>query len=203
MSSVKSENGNFFLNIKFLAHLITKSFLLAIFCFLLIICILLICYFGDLFFNVKSGNYKNPLFNAYVIVSPSMVPSIKINDAIIVKRIDNDDYNVGDVITFSSVDTKYEGLTVTHRIVDKENINDKKSIYTTKGDNNLANDPASVLTDSIYGRVILKIPAIGYVQKFLYKPINFFICILIPTVLVLAYDFFRIFNMMSKRKKEV
>lgn len=198
----KKSLQDLFGNVHYLAHFVVKSFLIAIFCCLLIFGILVACYFGDLFLNVKRGDYKNPLFNAYVIVSPSMVPTISINDAIIVKRVDDDDYDIGDIITFSSDDVNYKGLTVTHRIVNKQQVSNDSSFYTTKGDNNYANDPALVATDAIYGRVLFKIPKLGYLQKFLAKPVNFVLCILVPAFLVIIYDLSRIGAVMF-RKKEV
>ena len=198
----KNSSNNLFGNVHYLTHFVMRSFLIAVFCCLLIICVLVACYFGDLFLNVKNGDYKNPLFNAYVIVSPSMVPTISINDAIVVKRVDDDNYDVGDIITFSSEDANYKGLTVTHRIVNKQKVSSDSSFYTTKGDNNYVNDPALVATDAIYGRVLFKIPKLGYLQNFLSKPSNFVLCILVPAFLVIIYDLSRI-GIMMFRKKEV
>jgi len=197
----KDKNSNLFDKVHYLTHFVMRSFLIAVFCCLLIICVLVACYFGDLFLNVKSGDYKNPLFNAYVIVSPSMVPTISINDAIVVKRVDDDNYDIGDIITFSSEDANYKGLTVTHRIVNKRKVSNASSFYTTKGDNNYVNDPALVATDAIYGKVLFKIPKLGYIQNFLAKPLNFVLCILVPAFLVIIYDLSRIGIMMFKKKE--
>lgn len=187
---------------KYLLRFIARSFLIAVFCFLGLIAILVTVYFADLIFNASKGNYKAPLFNAYVIVSPSMVPTIKINDAIVIKREDDNKYTVGDIITFLSSDVNYSGLTVTHRVVDKKRVSESKYLYTTKGDNNAVNDPAQVGTDSIYGKVLFKIPKIGYIQTFLSKPSNFFLCILGPAFLVIVYDLVRIFRMLANRKMD-
>lgn len=186
-----SENSYFY-KIKYITYFIIRAFLISVVLTILSFCVLLAIYFGDLLLNVKSGNYKNPIFNGYVIVSQSMVPTINVEDAIVVKRIDNDNYNIGDIISFSSSDDNYKGLTVTHRIVSKEKNNNNSSSYTTKGDNNPIQDKKSVLTDDIYGKVMFIIPRFGYIQKFLSKPINFIICILIPVFVVFIYDGIRI-----------
>lgn len=184
---------------KYLTHFVLRAFMIAVFCVVGVSALVLSCYFVDLFINVKKGNTNNPLFGAYVIVSPSMVPTIKVNDAIVVKRVDNDMYNVGDIITFSSADVHYQGLTVTHRIVDKDSYSSKESVYTTKGDNNSIVDPASVKTSAIYGKVMFKIPKLGYIQSYLSKPSNFFLCILIPSLIVLLYDGYRILSMVTRK----
>ena len=106
---------NKFYKVQYLFYFIARSFLIAIICFMCFISILFTLYFIDAFFSSKK-----PLFSAYIIASPSMVPTIKINDAIIVRRIDRDQYNIGDIITFESSYSQYKGLMVTHRIVDKK-----------------------------------------------------------------------------------
>lgn len=185
--------------ISYLSHFVTRAFLISILCFMVIFSLIVVVYVGDLLVNSKSGNNKNPLFSTYVIVSPSMVPTIMINDAIVIKRVDNDSYNIGDIITFASNDINYKGLMVTHRIVKKENLSYKSSIYTTKGDNNLRIDPTSVQTDSIRGRVLFKIPKVGYIKEFFSKPINYFLCLLVPAVIFILYDIGRIFIIMYRR----
>lgn len=185
--------------ISYLSHFVTRAFLISILCFMVIFSLIVVVYVGDLLVNSKSGNNKNPLFSTYVIVSPSMVPTIMINDAIVIKRVDNDSYNIGDIITFASNDINYKGLMVTHRIVKKENLSYKSSIYTTKGDNNLRIDPTSVQTNSIRGRVLFKIPKVGYIKEFFSKPINYFLCLLVPAVIFILYDIGRIFIIMYRR----
>ena len=192
---------NPFDKIKYLSHFIVRAFLLAILCFIAVLGFVFCLYFGDILINSNNPNYKSPLFNGYVIVSQSMVPTININDAIIVKRVDHDKYKVGDIISFSSSDTYYKGLTVTHRVINKENVNKDSSIYTTKGDNNPVADYASVATNQIYGKVLFVIPKIGYVHSFLSKPSNFLYCFLIPIGIVILYDTIKITVLMSKRRE--
>lgn len=183
--------------IHYLSYLIARSFLIAVLCFVCFLTMLFMCYFVSV-----SINSKSPLFGAYVIVSPSMVPTIKINDAIIIKREANDMYNVGDIITFSSTDANYKGLAITHRVVDKKVVKDGKvSKYITKGDNNIVEDTAPVMTDDIYGKVLFKIPKVGYIQSFFSKPTNFFLCLLIPGMIFAFYEVCRIMMMLLKEKK--
>ena len=192
---------NPFDKIKYLSHIILRAFLLAILCLIVVLGFVFCLYFGDILINFNNSNYKSPLFNGYIIVSQSMVPTININDAIIVKRVDHDKYKVGDIISFSSSDTYYKGLTVTHRVINKENVNKDSSIYTTKGDNNPVADYASVATNQIYGKVLFVIPKIGYVHSFLSKPSNFLYCFLIPIGIVILYDTIKITVLMSKRRE--
>ena len=200
MSKLHKKVYNQIYVVSYITRFVTRAFLISILCFMILFSVVITCYLGDLLINSKSGKPKNPLFSTYVIVSPSMVPTIKINDAIVIKRVDNDGYKIGDIITFTSSDINYKNLMVTHRIVNKENISYKNSVYTTKGDNNLRVDPSSVQTNAIHGRVLFKIPKVGYIKDFFSKPINYFLCLLIPAIIFILYDVLRIFIMMYKKK---
>lgn len=192
----KYKKKKLFNKLTYMSHFVLRAFLIALLCLLLgfggIVCV----YLGDML--IKG---ENPLFSTYVIVTPSMVPTIKIDDAIVVQRVDNDNYKVGDIITFASNDVNYEGLAVTHRIVDKQTIDNKTSVYTTKGDNNKVIDPVSVKTDSIYGKVLFKIPKVGKVQEFFSHPANYLLCLLVPAIIFIGYDVAKIFTTMKKKKK--
>lgn len=194
MARKKKDTG--FTKFIYMSHFVLRSFLIALLCLLIGFGLIMFVYLGDLLIKDKS-----PLFSTYIIATPSMVPTIKIDDAIVIKRVDNDKYNVGDIITFSSRDVHYEGLAVTHRIVEKHNIGDKSSVYTTKGDNNPVIDPVSVKTDSIYGRVLFKVPQVGKIQEFFSHPANFLICLLVPAIIFVLYDMTKIFVIMKKKKK--
>lgn len=191
-----------FEKIKYIFHFITRAFLIAVFILFLLLIIFFICYFGDLLYNIKTGNNKAPLFGAYVIVSPSMVPTIQVNDAIIVRRANEDELEIGDIITFSSNDSSYKGLTITHRIVGKQAVQNGDYVYRTKGDNNNVEDMSLVRYGDVYGKVILKIPKLGYIQKYLLTPFGFITSILVPILLVIIFDIIRIFRMIKQKKEE-
>ncbi len=196
MTEVKE---NFLKNYKYIFSLIIKAFFISIVVLISLISIIFAISFFKELISSKSVKSTQGLFGAYVVVSQSMVPTIKVNDAIIVKKMKNDDYKVGDIITFASSDINYKGLTVTHRIVEKTNSESAESIYITKGDNNSVIDSASVSANAIYGKVLFKIPYLGYIQSFLSKPSNFFICILVPSFLMLFYDGYKIISVLSRR----
>ena len=189
----KKKNSQF----KYLIHFVLRAFLLSILCLLLFFGVIITIYLGDRLLN----NNKTPLFSTYVVLTPSMDPTIKANDAIVVKRVDKDKYKVGDIITFNSNDVNYQGLTITHRIVEKHAVDTGNSIYTTKGDNNTKIDPTTVKTDSIYGKVLFKIPKVGAIQEFFSNPINYLFCLLIPATVFIIYNLSKILVIMKKKRK--
>lgn len=189
--------------IKDIFNLLIKSFIISFVCFIVLIVAIMTFYYTDLYFNVKSGNYKSPLFNSYVIVSPSMVPTINVNDAIIVKRDNDDKYIIGDIISFYSTEYDSNGMVITHRIINKQKKNSKTSLYTTKGDNNSIADKNSVKTDNIYGKVLLILPKIGFIKKYLSNPFNIILCILIPSFIIIVIDLGHISLLFRKNTKIV
>ena len=199
-NEVNQDDMSFCGKVKYISNFIAQVFLYAVFVFFAVFGLGLAIYFGDLLYNISHGNTKNPLFDAYVIVSPSMVPTIKIDDAIVVKREEGEKLDVGDIITFSSIDPAYPGLTVTHRIVGKEKSTTGKYLFRTKGDNNIVMDPSIVEEDNIYGKVILKIPKLGVIRKFLMTSYGFMFGIVLPAVAIIVFDILKLFK---KNKKTV
>ena len=89
------------------------------------------------------------------IESPSMTPSIKKGDAVIIdKTYNKDKLKVNDVIAYIDKEDKI----IVHRII---NIN-KDGTFITKGDLNNTSDKEYVKKDQIQGKVILTIPYIAY-----------------------------------------
>lgn len=187
--------------LKFILHFISEVFLYSIFLIMIIVFITLITYFIDLKKNVDSGNYTPPLFNAYVIVSPSMVPNIKVEDVVIVRRVNTDRLKLNDVITFDSRDVKYSGLTITHRIIGIENSKKNTKLFRTKGDNNNSADSSLVKEEDIYGKVFLVIPKLGYLQYFLSQWYGWILVIVVPCIGIIIYDLLKIFKIITGKNK--
>ena len=98
----------------------------------------------------------------FVVETGSMSPTIKANSLIYVKSYKNfEDYNVGDIVTFTDPVQK---KSFTHRIV---GIDDREKSFVTKGDANKENDVGKTSAEYAYGKVEAVIPYLGYVVKFL------------------------------------
>ena len=187
-------------------HFVAKVFLYSILIILILVAIGFTAYFVDLINNVNKGVNKAPLLGAYIIISPSMEPTIKVEDAIVIMRQEPEELEVGDIITFLSSDPRYSGLTITHRIVGIEKSNSGDLFFRTKGDNNNSEDNALVSSDNIHGRVILKIPKIGYIQYVLTQSYGWFLLVVIPCLGIVIYDIIKLVksikNSMSSGKRK-
>lgn len=196
----KTETVSTFGKIKMWFNLISTVIMNSIIVVLVLIGILFLAYYIDVMKNTKTGNWQPPLFQAYVIVSPSMVPSINVQDAIVTKR--QDDFQIGDVCTYLSKNPSYFGIMITHRIIGTDINENGEKVYIFKGDANYSADPLPVSKDQIYGKVVMRIPKIGYVQYFLSNAYGWIIAIVVPCVGIITFDIIKLIkNGTQKRKK--
>lgn len=174
----------------------------AIFIFLMLIGGTLLLYIADIKIRAAKGDYSAPVFNAYVVLSGSMLPEIKVKDIVVTKKIPEERLEIGDVITFISPDTRFGGISVTHRIIDKY-YDESQGIYTyrTQGDANNVADAVPVPNSNILGKVILKIPKLGYIQDILASKGGLIILVLIPCLTILSYDIMKMFKKLGKQTK--
>ena len=152
-------------------------------------------------FKIKGSQLRAPLYGAYVIVSGSMEPNIKIRDAVVIKRCDADKIKLGDVVTYRSTDESFYVILITHRVVNIEE-KDGKMIYITKGDNNETIDKTPVEFNQIQGKVIMRIPKIGYLKYFLIDYYGWIIAIVIPSLGIIVFDIVKLFRKL-KNKEEI
>lgn len=115
-------------------------------------------------------------YRAYLIMSGSMEPEIKVKDAVITKEVK--DYKQGDIIAF-----KNGNSTTVHRIV-KEYKQGNNKLYQTKGDNNNVEDTELVQQDQIKGKVVNNIKGAGNIVMFLKQ--NFIFVILAAGIIIIV-----------------
>lgn len=144
------------------------------------------------------------------VLSESMVPTLNRGDLLIVQggisgEQINADPRTGDIIVFRNP-KDLDGVPLVHRAVDKfKNENDGKWYFYTKGDNPKTNPRTDqelgiapvVPEDCLIGKVVWKIPYLGYIKIFLGSPLGMTISI----VLIVALLFLG--NLPSEKEKTV
>lgn len=138
------------------------------------------------------SNYGVPNFFGYqtmVVLTSSMEPTLPVDAAIVVQRID--DFSTlnastdllskdGDIISFR---TEIDGQSaiITHRIV-AIRIEGGKYKFDTKGDKNPNQifQDYNISQDMVLGKVIYMSVGLGKVQKILSNPVVMFLLVLIP-----------------------
>ena len=178
-------------DIKWLFNYMMSIIMYAVIVILVLIGVILLVYFVDVTKRANSLEWQPPLYGAYVIVSGSMEPIIKVNDAIIIKRTDSTDISVGDVITYKSLDPSFYGIMITHRVIDIVNENGEIK-YVTKGDSNATRDRSLVARNQVYGEVVMRIPKLGYLQYFLATAYGWIIAVVVPCVGIIIYDILKL-----------
>ena len=121
-------------------------------------------------------------FKSFVVVSRSMEPVINVNDIVIVTKVDDDELEVGDIISFYAYlptiekdtqgNTIYQRSVVTHYLGELIQHNGETIIKTYGTSNaegvfdtwtNEQGIPTELTTEDILGRVSFKIPWIGFI----------------------------------------
>jgi signal peptidase I, archaeal type len=91
-----------------------------------------------------------------MVASGSMRPVMDVGDVVIVEKAPADVVNEGDIIQF-----RKGKVNVMHRVVEIKEREDTK-FFITKGDANNAPDLAPVVPEQVIGKVVFKIPKIGW-----------------------------------------
>ena len=153
-----------------------------IFCPIIILSIVFCAYVAYQKVIKKEENIQIFGYRAYIVLTGSMEPSINIGDVVIIKRVEKDKIQVGDIITFK-VDG--QATTVTHRITEMLE-EEGNPIYITKGDHNNANDPDLVKYENIQGIMLFKIGKLGKIITELLTGTGLVVMII---VIVISYEY--------------
>ncbi len=107
---------------------------------------------------------------------------IKVGDMIFVKKVDVDDLEIGDVVTFH-VGKDY----ITHRIVDVARTDGKVDYVITQGDANNTTD-GRIYPDQIHGKYSSRVGGLGSFILFLQEPWGILLCVGVPVLAYAAYE---------------
>lgn len=160
-----------------------------------VICIILI---PILIINVTlivksyTNNDEVPKIGGYcplIVLTGSMEPVISSGDLIICKQIDSDKVKVGDIIAFFDPDSTGTAV-LTHRVTEIIEENGALS-FRTKGDANNTEDRQPVPADDLVGIYKTRIPKAGNAAMFMQTTAGLVVCVIVPLVLLVAYDVIR------------
>ena len=124
-----------------------------------------------------------------IVLTDSMLPEISSGDLIICHTVDAEDVEVNDVIAYFDPTGNGSSI-VTHRVIEiVENSGNLE--FRTKGDNNNTEDKALVPADSLVGLYQTRIAGLGHVAMFMQSSTGLIVCVVLPIVLLVAYDMIR------------
>ena len=148
---------------------------------------LLVLYIAFVIYQRVSGNAPLFGYRVFTVASGSMTPAYNINDVIFVKEVDVDTLKVGDDIAYNGERAGFEGLIITHRIIDIEKTSDGGRRIFTQGIANENEDP-SINDDQIIGKVLGKVFIINQLNHAVKSTWGFFFLIFLPLFLVIVLE---------------
>lgn len=110
-----------------------------------------------------------------VIVSGSMSPALEVGDVIVVQGVQPTSIQIGDVIVFDSP----EKIQTIHRVTQIQPQSDGSILFKTKGDANPTEDAYWTPEQNVHGRVLYRIPWLGWLALIPTIPIAIAIIIII------------------------
>ena len=124
-----------------------------------------------------------------IVLTDSMYPEIQSGDLIICHTEDAENVNEGDIISF--FDPAGNGTSiVTHRVMEVTE-EDGQIAFRTRGDANNTEDKALVPADKLVGVYRSRIAGAGNVAMFMQSTTGLIICVVLPIILLVAYDIIR------------
>lgn len=142
------------------------------------------------------GQDKASLFGykPNIVLSDSMQDTFAVGDLEISKAVDPETLEVGDIITFTSIDPASYQQVVTHKIREITTYEGKPA-FITYGTTTGVDDAYPVPFENVIGEYQFRLPKMGYFFEFLRTPAGYFTMILIPFLLLIilqAVKFFRL-----------
>ena len=130
---------------------------------------------------LATSKFQNPWgIKSFVVLTGSMRPTISQGSVIFTQE--NSQYKKGDVIAF-----RKNNITVTHRIVESNLMNNGVT-YETKGDANKAADDTAVTYKDVLGKQVATVPFIGNFILFMRSLPGFVLLIILPALLYTTYE---------------
>lgn len=163
---------------------------------LMIFCILFVL----VVFMQRFSNNELSFFNyrMFTVASGSMEPKYKIGDVLIAKSVPQEEIKVGDAISYLGDKGSFNGMIITHQVIEIEKDENGKYIYHTKGLTNLVEDPV-VDYDQVYGKIIHKSTILSFMYTIVGSKYGLFLFIIIPLFYIIGSE---ILSFMLEREEK-
>ncbi|HNZ41461.1 MAG TPA: signal peptidase I [Clostridia bacterium] len=167
-----------------------------------VLLVLLVLLVGNIIYSQIT--HKVPAIFGYSvmnIIAGSMEPVIPKNTFILIKQVDPEQLQVGDVITFYSSDPLIQGLPNTHRIFDIVVENGQK-FFVTKGDANAIPDSYNVGFDDVIGVYVRNIISLGKIGLIFQNKSIVFVLLVVPAAVLFIMEIINLTKTAAKVKQE-
>ena len=142
-------------------------------------------------------------YKMYIVNSDSMAATdFKAGSLILVKEVDPNTLEEGDIITFMSQNTSSFGETITHKIRKVTTDAEGNRGFITYGTTTNTDDETIVTHPYVLGKYQSQIPGLGMFFNFLKTTPGYFLCIFTPFMLIILYEGVKFFNLFRQYRKE-
>ena len=154
--------------------------------------------------NASAGKVPSVLGYSFLQVQTgSMEPEFHVGSIVIAKKVNPEELEVGDVISFYSMADDINGKVNTHRIVKLSANMAGGRRFITKGDANTANDPDDVSPVNVIGKVVYNIGSVGgSVLSVLKNPNVILIFIVLPLIFITFGEAVNLVTLIVESKEE-
>jgi signal peptidase I len=130
-------------------------------------------------------------FSSLAVLSGSMTPTLRVGDVVVEQRISPLQARLGDVVTFRAPDDPAK--LYTHRIVGMD-ASDELIHFVTQGDANSGVERWSIAATGTLGRVVYRVPLVGYVTNRAGSRDGRLLLIVVPVLLLAGFELKRIWR---------
>lgn len=142
-------------------------------------------------------------YKAFIVLSDSMkATDFEAGDVVMVKSVDPYTLKAGDIITFVSKNTESYGQNITHKIREVVTVANGEKAFVTYGTTTDTNDESTVDFSSVIGQYQFRLPKVGKFFNYLKTVPGYICCILIPFLLLIAFQGINTFNVFREYKNE-
>lgn len=142
-------------------------------------------------------------YKAFIVLSDSMAKTdFSAGDLVLVKEVDPDTLQEGDIISYISQNTSNYGKTVTHKIRRSTTSAGGELGFITYGTTTDTDDETVVTYPYIIGKYQTHIPVVGKFFLFLKTTPGYIVCILIPILLLILLQGINCIKLFRRYKQE-
>lgn len=138
-------------------------------------------------------------YRMFTVASGSMEPRYNIGDVLIAKKVSPEEIKVGDSISYLGKRGNFNGMIITHEVIEIEKDAGGNYIYHTKGLTNLVEDPI-VEYSQVYGKIVHKSGVLSFIYMIVGSKYGLFLFIIIPLFYIVGSELLSF--MLEKEEKK-
>lgn len=136
---------------------------------------------------IANGYVSVAGYSFFRVVTPSMEPTLCVNEIIITDAVPMEQVKADDIVSFRSQSADMFGTIITHRVMEIHTDENGETCFLTKGDANLSVDGRYVVKSNFVGKMVWSSgdSILSSVFTFISSKQGFIACVVLPCLLLL------------------